>query len=332
MTIGSRVNPNYPIPGVDQSSRGFRDNFATIKQELENLQGKRIQLVGGFESMPTEIGNGQGDVIIPVTVNLSNVDAAGANLSVQYNFNGIISGSNVFYDAGKLGIGTSVPAAELDVLGNVRINSGSGSTSMQLGDNLVMHASNATTTWTNNGSNIIVVDNANVTVGIGTHPQATLDVLSSYTDAVVVRAEKNNSDNTVRFTTSPANATMGLVLEQRSANSVGGVRIDQNGNVSIHAGASMDANLSDASRVINILPNNRVGIGSMMPGNQLDVQGNSFVSGNLVVGSNVNVLGALTVGGITPPTLLGSRGGNAALANLITLLAGMGLIVDGTTP
>lgn len=31
------------------------------------------------------------------------------------------------------------------------------------------------------------------------------------------------------------------------------------------------------------------------------------------------------------PTVTGSKGGNAALANLVTALAGLGLIVDGTT-
>ena len=76
MTVGSKVNPNFPIPGIDQSSRGFRDNFSTIKQELENLQAKRIQLAGSVISDPIEIGNGNQDVIIPVNVNLTNIQAA----------------------------------------------------------------------------------------------------------------------------------------------------------------------------------------------------------------------------------------------------------------
>lgn len=32
-----------------------------------------------------------------------------------------------------------------------------------------------------------------------------------------------------------------------------------------------------------------------------------------------------------PPTITGSRGGNVALANLLTQLASYGLIIDGTT-
>jgi len=34
----------------------------------------------------------------------------------------------------------------------------------------------------------------------------------------------------------------------------------------------------------------------------------------------------------TPPTVTGSRGGNAALASLLTQLADAGVIVDDTTP
>lgn len=34
---------------------------------------------------------------------------------------------------------------------------------------------------------------------------------------------------------------------------------------------------------------------------------------------------------VSPPTVTGSRGGNAALASLLTKLALLGIIVDGTT-
>ena len=95
------------------------------------------------------------------------------------------------------------------------------------------------------------------------------------------------------------------------------MRLDQNGNLSLHVGENMDANLSDASRVINILTNNNVGIGSMSPKTQLDVQGDAHVSGSLSVG--------------IVPTITGSRNGNAALASLLTALATIGLIIDNTT-
>lgn len=34
---------------------------------------------------------------------------------------------------------------------------------------------------------------------------------------------------------------------------------------------------------------------------------------------------------VAPPSVTGSRGGNAALASLLTVLAGLGLITDNTT-
>jgi hypothetical protein len=58
MTVNSQVNPNFPLPGLDQPSKGFRDNFTIIKQEIEALQGKQIQLVGEITSAPTELGAG----------------------------------------------------------------------------------------------------------------------------------------------------------------------------------------------------------------------------------------------------------------------------------
>jgi len=38
------------------------------------------------------------------------------------------------------------------------------------------------------------------------------------------------------------------------------------------------------------------------------------------------------VGGSSPPSVTGSRGGNAALASLLTALASLGVILDNTTP
>ena len=58
MTVNSRVNPNFPLPGLDQPSKGFRDNFTIIKQEIEALQGKQIQLVGEVQSAPVQLGAG----------------------------------------------------------------------------------------------------------------------------------------------------------------------------------------------------------------------------------------------------------------------------------
>lgn len=58
MTVNSRVNPNFPLPGLDQPSKGFRDNFTIIKQEIEALQAKQIQLVGEVTSAPVQLGAG----------------------------------------------------------------------------------------------------------------------------------------------------------------------------------------------------------------------------------------------------------------------------------
>jgi tetrahydromethanopterin S-methyltransferase subunit H len=70
MPVVSRVNPNFPLPGIDQSSKGFRDNFAIIKSEIEALQGKTIQLIGDVTSQPTLIDSGTGSVTLVTVTNV----------------------------------------------------------------------------------------------------------------------------------------------------------------------------------------------------------------------------------------------------------------------
>jgi hypothetical protein len=55
------------------------------------------------------------------------------------------------------------------------------------------------------------------------------------------------------------------------------------------------------------------------------------VGGSAVFGAADKKLGFYGSAGINRPTVVGSRGGNATLASLLTLLASMGLIVDGTS-
>ena len=67
MTVISKVNPNFPAPGIDQSSKGFRDNFTIIKTEIEALQGKTIQLAGAITSNPVMLDSGTSGITINTT-------------------------------------------------------------------------------------------------------------------------------------------------------------------------------------------------------------------------------------------------------------------------
>lgn len=287
MAVNSNVNPNFPIPGIDQSSRGFRNNFATTKEEIENLQSKNIRLSGIVTGGPVQIGDGTGDIVIPTALDIYEVPAAGSNLSVQINKSGILSGSNTFINGNKLGINTSTPAYELHVIGNANVAGTGNTASLLIGSNLEIRSEAAQSNISINGLDQIQITSAYGNIGIGTTPTSTFDVYSINNDVAIFRAGRNTNDNAIRFTTGQ-NATFGLVLEQTTANKVGGMRIDQNGNISIHVNESSFANLSDASRIINILPNNNVGIGSMTPQSQLDVQGNVKITG-LLQFSNVDL-------------------------------------------
>lgn len=90
MTVNSQVNPNFPLPGMDQPSKGFRDNFTIIKQEIEALQGKKIQLTGDISSAPTSLDAGTGVTLILTTskvfrLSFNNANLSGGLLTVNHN-------------------------------------------------------------------------------------------------------------------------------------------------------------------------------------------------------------------------------------------------------
>lgn len=92
MAVFSRVNPTFPIPGIDQSSKGFRDNFQIIKTEIENLQSKTIQLTGDVRSTPYLLDSGVSPVIVHTTglvfrKSFAYGDTVANSLSVVHNLN-----------------------------------------------------------------------------------------------------------------------------------------------------------------------------------------------------------------------------------------------------
>lgn len=90
MAVNSRVNANFPLPGVDQSSKGFRDNFSIIKSEIEALQGKRIQLIGDVSSTATILDSGTGITVLVTQgkvyrTSFTSVDVALGVLQIQHD-------------------------------------------------------------------------------------------------------------------------------------------------------------------------------------------------------------------------------------------------------
>jgi hypothetical protein len=80
------------LPGIDQPSKGFRDNFAIIKSEIEALQGKSIQLSGDVTSNPVLIDSGSGPVLLIANSKVyrdtfSNGDLIAGILTINHNLN-----------------------------------------------------------------------------------------------------------------------------------------------------------------------------------------------------------------------------------------------------
>ena len=116
MAVISRVNPNFPIPGIDQSSKGFRDNFATIKTEIENLQGKTISLTGEITSAPTLVDSGPNPITLVTTgksyvTSFSNANIVANILTVNHNFNRQYVSVTVWDNLNRIATPTAVTAS-----------------------------------------------------------------------------------------------------------------------------------------------------------------------------------------------------------------------------
>lgn len=145
---------------------------------------------------------------------------------------------------------------------------------------------------------------------------------SSATAASVFRGVNsvNNANNQIQM-------SQGLVIRAVGADTTTGIDMEANGNATFHGGLT-------------------VGNGIAISSGNLTITGGEIVSGT-VSSEAVSVAGAVALGtgagGATPGvgffgtspvgklTISGAKGGNVALANLITQLASMGILTDTTT-
>jgi len=72
-------------------------------------------------------------------------------------------------------------------------------------------------------------------------------------------------------------------------------------------------------------------VGSMSNSGASSVAGAFAANGAAKIGGSGSTVGFYGATGTTQPSISGSRGGNAALASLITALANQGLCIDGTS-
>lgn len=300
MAIGSNVNPNYPIPGLDQTSKGFRDNFAIIKRELEEIQGTTIQFVGGILSEPYMLGSSS-SIVINTVLNGSQIGLNPPNHAIQFNENGLLKGNiNLTYDVSNVSVGLGISPVDvkgsLSTLGPVNCGGNIVVTENDLSTpayvRLVTPTNNAVLSLSNTDNvltfgteirgNIQIVTagtekvriDTNGNVGIGTDEMtARLSVVGNSRDLARLYTNPPLSDSIFRLLTSDATSTIGLGLEHRAIGWLGGIRIDSAGTVSIHSGESQDSYLSTSSAAIAINNAGSVGIGSFEPAYNLDING-----------------------------------------------------------
>jgi hypothetical protein len=162
------INVNYPVPGVNNNSQGFRDNFASIKNnldiagtELTDLQNKVVvkqaltgttinndmantlisnALTRGFRATTYNLGGAlAGNVLVDTSLADVQYGTVAANTTINFG-SWAPTGTQ---SSVQLRLGVSNPNAVITFSGNVAVSNNTGATTLE---NFVANGSSLTVT------------------------------------------------------------------------------------------------------------------------------------------------------------------------------------------
>ncbi len=297
--LSARLNPTTRVIDVESNTEAVED----LEAQADDIESRLEELEAIFESVLTD-GTGSGSTIV----------LDDGQIKIVPNFD-----SQDITTLGRLALGANPSTA-----GNVGVPH---NTPAMSGRNSANDGNHSFLTW---GSI------ANNTLGLGTTNIA--GIVFDVTTAAVFTFRVNGTTEHELTSTLADFKTNGIVggyvaLGTNPADS-GPVRIPHAGAAIAGRNSANDGNHSFLTW--GTIANNWVGLGSA---NVAGVTVNCTSAGSLLLSVNSSAvitiqdakIGFFGATAIVKPTVTGSRGGNAALASLLTALANLGLITNSTS-
>lgn len=221
------------------------------------------------------------------------------------------SGVSLFVRTGNVGIGSSAPGQVLDVMGTVRATAFVGDASGLTGL--------TGTGWTTLGNDVYKTSNGNVGIGTTLVTSSALTVMNgnvgigTWKPAGALEIKQNNNSpgillgvadiyNKWRIDAIPDASNADLIFSTFTPAAVSSekIRFNENGQVCIGYSSSCSNNSHSLVAAHNvgigtfnpfagrlIVTGGNVGIGSVTPGKELDIQGTVRASGSFLIGKNI---------------------------------------------